>query len=300
MKIDRLLHIITLLQRNPKLTIAELAERFEVSRRTISRDLDVLLDAGIPLIITPGWQGGIQLDPQFRLDRALLTRSDLQALISGLDGLDSVSEAAPGRDLLEKLSLKPLEDPDIIVDLASHYKDTLADKIQDIRQAIRERRVLHFDYDSSSGHTQRRVEPYYLIYRWSSWYCYAWCLIKDDYRMFKLNRLWQLEISDESCTHPRPPRKMLDLDRWLASPAVTLRARFTCAARWRLIEEYGPDSYTETGDGRLELLRDFANSAELKQWILSFGAQAEVLEPLALRSELEQEALAMLQFYQQR
>lgn len=300
MKIDRLLHIITLLQRYPKLTIAELAERFEVSRRTISRDLNVLLDAGIPLIITSGWQGGIQLDPQFRLDRTLLTASDLQALISGLDGLDSVSKTAPGRKLLEKLSLKPLEDPEMLVDLASHYKDSLAGKIQDIRQAVRERRVLHFDYDSPSGHTHRQAEPCYLIYRWSSWYCYAWCLIKEDYRMFKLNRLWQLKITEQPCTHPRPPRTSLKLDRWLQSPAVTLMARFTYAARWRLVEEYGPDSFRETADGHLELRRDFANPNEMKQWILSFGSQAEVLEPQTLRIELEQEAHKMLQFYQQR
>lgn len=294
MKIDRLMGIVTILLQQEKITAPELAQRFEVSRRTINRDIEDICRAGIPLVTTQGYGGGVSIAEGFKLDKSLLTADELQAILSGVRGLDSVSAAPQFPALSEKL---PGQVPnDILIDLASHYQTPLTQKIAAIRRAIRDRRLLSFDYYYEKGECHRTMEPYKLVFRWSAWYVWGWCLDREAFRLFKLNRLWDLELGAEPFAARELPLEELDFDRRFSDAAYRLKALFAESEKYRLIEEYGPDCYQETPNGLL-LERDFASYSNMREWVLSFGDRTEVLEPEELRADLKQQAEAMLKKY---
>ena len=294
MKIDRLMGIVTTLLQQEKVTAPELARRFEVSRRTINRDIEDICRAGIPLVTIQGYGGGVSIAEGFTLNRALLTRDELQAILSGVKGLDSVWDAPQFPALAEKLSGE-LPD-DILIDLASHYQEPLTQKIAVIQTAIRDKRLLSFDYYYEKGECRRAMEPYKLVYRWSAWYVWGWCLDREAFRLFKLNRLWELELGAGPFAVRELPPEELDFDRRFSAGAYRLKALFDKGEKYRLIEEYGPDCYRETPDGLL-LEREFASRSNMREWVLSFGGRAEVLEPDELRTDLLRQAEAMLKKY---
>ena len=156
MKIDRLVGILTVLLRQGSATAPELAARFEVSRRTISRDVEDLCRAGIPLVTTQGYGGGISIAEGYRLRPDLLTREELETLLAGLGGMGTVTRGPHITTLLEKL---PPGEGAIAIDLASHYRDTLTGKIALLRQCIREKRLVTFRYWYRKGPASGRWSP---------------------------------------------------------------------------------------------------------------------------------------------
>ncbi|MBP5604361.1 MAG: HTH domain-containing protein, partial [Ruminiclostridium sp.] len=186
MKIDRIIGILSLLLQRDRVTSAELAEKFEVSRRTILRDIETINMAGIPVFSERGQGGGISVMDGYRLDRTLLSSDDMQAILSGLGSLDSVSGTNRYRQLMEKLSadVTACADTDnpIIIDLSSWDRSVFAEKTELIKKAIEQRRIIAFRYFSPNGESERRIEPYHLVFQWSSWYVWGYCTGRGDYR----------------------------------------------------------------------------------------------------------------------
>ena len=287
MKIDRLMGIITILLQNGKTTAPYLAERFEVSRRTILRDLDTLCQAGIPIITEQGGRGGISIMEGYQLDRSLLTADELQRLIAGLKSINSVSKESKSDSLLLKLApnktIAALADC-IMIDLSSHYRDSLSEKISLIKEAITSRRLIFFDYYYRKGQVKRKVEPYFVVFKWTAWYVLGWCTERADFRLFKLNRLWDLSITDEVFMPREVPLETISLDNALPDQNK-IEILFDRSVRFRLIEDYGLHCYTETDRGLLMEL-NYTNRENAIAWILSFGDQAEVVAPLDVRDEI--------------
>lgn len=287
MKIDRLIGIITLLLRQDKVTAPELAERFEVSRRTINRDIEALCRAGIPLVTTQGYGGGISIAGEYKIEKSLLTEEELRLLLSGLEGVGSVLNTPGLRQLAGKLSVKDQEisRKEIAIDLASHYQSPLNEKAAVIRDAIRQKRLLSFQYYYEKGICRRKIEPYQLAFKWSSWYVWGWCLERENFRLFKLNRMEDVSWEPEAfAARELPPEGP---DGPMAEETILLRAWFNKGEAYRLIEEYGAGCYQESG-GRLLFQRNFASYPYMRRWVLSFGQSVEVLEPEALRQELRE------------
>lgn len=294
MKIDRLMGIVTILLQQEKITAPELAERFEVSRRTINRDIEDICRAGIPLVTTQGYGGGVSIAEGFKLNSSLLTGDELQAILAGVKGLDSVLDAPHFGTLSEKLPGQVPED--ILIDLASHYQTPLTQKIAAIRRAIRDRRQISFRYCYEKGECRRIIEPYKLVFQWSAWYVWGWCIEREAFRLFKLNRLWELELGAEPFAVRDLPLEQLDFNRHFSAGTFHLKALFDESEKYRLIEEYGPDCYCEERE-KLLLEREFTSYSNMREWVLSFGARAEVLEPEELRSDLLRQAETMLKKY---
>lgn len=308
MKIDRLIGILSVLLQQEKVTAPYLAEKFEVSRRTINRDIEAICKAGIPVVTIQGKNGGISIMEGYRIDKTLLTASDMQAILSGLSGLDSVSRSKNYQRLMEKLGGENATGSGrfseertafldggnaaptvgvggpIRIDLASWYKDSLAPKIELIRSAIDRRERICFDYYAPSGESRRKVEPYLLVFRWSSWYVWGYCTDREACRMFKLNRLQHLVNTGE----PFLPKELPEPD-WrsekLFPPAIPVEAVITPQMKWRLMEDYGPESFTVQEDGSLLFKWTFVDKDSLFGWLLSFGGQAELTKPEELRRE---------------
>lgn len=300
MKIDRLIGILSVLLQKEKTTAPELADRFEVSKRTINRDIEDLCRAGIPIRTAQGVGGGISIMDGYRMDRTILTSKDMQMILAGLRSLDSVSGSSYYGQLMEKIQAGSSEfitgRDSILIDLSSWYRDSLAPKIEITQDAIGDRRLIKFRYYAPSGESERTVEPYYLVFRWSSWYLWAWCLKRKDFRLFKLNRMDGVQITEKNfeCRDATMP----DLSNEKIFPGgIKVKALFEADQKWRLVEEFGTSCFTENDDGRLLFTADYTDMENLITWILTFGDKAEVIEPEEVRERVRTAIEAMIKNY---
>ncbi len=290
MKLDRLIGILSVLLQRETVTAPQLAEKFEVSRRTINRDVETLCQAGIPIVTTQGLHGGISILETCKIDRTLLSSHELQDILAGLRSLDSVHATNRYEQLMEKLSAGSSDfmtgSQSVLIDLSSWYQNSLTPKIACIRHAIDHCCKLSFSYYAPSGESRRTVEPSYLIFRWSSWYLWGFCQTRQDFRLFKLNRMTQLELLNQ--TFPKRAAPLPDLRNERVFPGgLAVKAIFDATCKWRLIEEFGPDSFSVQRDGTLLFQADYTNRENLLTWILTFGEHATLLEPEALRQDLQ-------------
>lgn len=301
MKLDRLIGILSVLLQRETVTAPYLADKFEVSRRTINRDIETLCGAGIPICTKQGAHGGISILENYKIDRTLLSANEMQDILAGLRSLDSVHGTNQYEQLMEKLSAGSSDfmtgNQSVLIDLSSWYKDSLSPKIAVIRSAIDRHCKLKFVYYSPRGEQKRTVEPYYLIFRWSSWYVWWFCETRQDFRLFKLNRMDELEMTD--CKFLPRAVSMPDLSNERVFPGGTaVKVLFDASCKWRLIEEFGADSFEVQKDGTLMFCMDFTNKENLLSWLMTFGACAELLEPEELRREFGKTLRNMLQKYE--
>lgn len=300
MKIDRLIGILSILLQKEMTTAPELAEHFEVSRRTINRDIEDLCKAGIPIQTTQGVGGGISIMSGYRMDRTILTSRDMQMILAGLRSLDSVSGSSYYSQLMEKIQAGSSElvsgKESVLIDLSSWYKATLAPKISMIQDAIESRHLIKFKYFAPSGESVRTIEPYYVVFKWTSWYVYGWCLKRKDYRLFKLNRMDNVQLTDKvfECRNVPLP----DMSAELLYPRnIKVKALFDADMKWRLVEEFGMECYSERKDGKLLFEEYYSDMDNLVSWILTFGDKVEVLEPEEVRERLKAMADNMIKVY---
>ena len=289
MKIDRLIGILSILLQKDVITAPSLAEHFEVSRRTINRDIEDLCKAGIPIVTRQGTNGGISIMENYKISRTLLTNREMQDILAGLRSLDSINGTNRYGQLMEKLSAGSSDfmsqNQSVLIDLSSWYKASLAPKIELIRNAIDLSRELEFLYFAPRGESTRRIEPYYLIFRWSSWYVWGWCRERKDYRLFKLNRMEEIRIAEEGFAKRSVPLPDLGNER-IFPGGIRVKAVFDAKCKWRLVEEFGRDCYEELPDGKLLFQADYTDPDNLLSWLLTFRDQVVLLEPEELRREI--------------
>ena len=300
MKIDRLIGILSVLLQEEKTTAPELAERFEVSRRTINRDIEDLCRAGIPIRTAQGTGGGISIMDGYRMDRTILTSKDMQMILAGLRSLDSVSGSSYYGQLMEKIQAGSSEfitgRDSILIDLSSWYRESLAPKIETIQDAIEVRHLIRFRYYAPSGECERTAEPYYLVFRWSNWYLWGWCLKRKDFRLFKLNRMDEVQKTVESFACREVVMPDLSTER-IFPGGIKVKALFTQDMKWRLVEEFGPHCFTEADDEKLLFTADYTDMENLVTWLMTFGAKVEVLEPAEARDIIRRNAEDTLKIY---
>ena len=300
MKIDRLIGILSILLQKDMVTAPELAEQFEVSRRTINRDIEDLCKAGIPIQTTQGVGGGIRIMSGYSMDRTLLTSKDMQVILAGLRSLDSVSGSSYYGQLMEKIKAGSSEfisgRDSILIDLSSWYKESLAPKIETIQNAIETRHLIRFDYFAPSGDSRRTIEPYYIVFKWASWYVWGWCRKRKDFRMFKLNRMDKLKELDKGFEVREVPVPDMSASSGFKG-GIKVKALFTPDVKWRLIEEFGTVCYTEEADGKLLFTSEYSDMDNLMGWLLTFGDSVEVLEPTELREKLRDIAASIAKKY---
>jgi len=294
-----MLGILMILLQHERVTIPYLADKFEVSRRTISRDIDALCLAEIPVITHQGAGGGISLVESFKLDKSVLSRDELRNIIAALKGIGTVTSNPQIERLLDKFHIKSdavvsLHEP-IMIDLASYYRGDLTEKIERIKAAILEQRLIEFNYYYGKGESKRCIEPYFVVFQWASWYVFGFCLKRQDWRLFKLMRLWDLAVCDEGYTRRDVPPEARDFNAHF-SDDIMLIALFDPSVKYQLIDTYGPECYTEIDEGlRLEV--GFTNRSNIISWLLGFGSKVKVLKPIDIANEIQVIAQNILTVY---
>ena len=283
----RLFGLLCLLLERGRMTAGELAEHFEVSVRTIYRDVDALSAAGVPVYAAPGRNGGVALLEGYTLHRAAFTEAEQRQLLTALRGL--ALEAGPGTaETLSKLSaLFRRSEPDWLrVELSRWGSDSRNDaRFEAVKAAILSRLELSFLYLSASGPAaRRRVYPARLVFKGQAWYLQALCLEREDYRTFKLTRMLELEAGEPFDLSLTPPPME---NGWTGDiPVVSVRLRFSPSFAYRVYDEFDEGCVTRRADGSLEVSVSFPEDPWLYGYLLSFGLGVEVLEPAVLRRRL--------------
>lgn len=297
-KISRLIGIITTLQQKGQVTAPYLAKKFEVSRRTINRDIEAICRAGIPIVTTQGTGGGIRIMEGFQIDTTVFTEEELEAVLVGLKSLDSVSDSPRHTRLSEKIGGAVPGADHMMINLSSFYKDSLSQKIGLLDDAIRKKRCVRFHYYYKQGEEDKLIEPALLVFQWSNWYVFGFCPARDGFRLYKLNRLWELQMTETEFEPKEIPEGKLHFGQHITDD-IKITAVYGPDEAYRLVEEYGPGSYTRLEDGRLSAKVGFSSYESALDWFLGFGSRVEVLAPGEFREKLAAELEKALKQYKE-
>ena len=296
MQTTRLFEIIYILLGRKSVTARELAERFEVSPRTIYRDIDALSLAGIPVYTEKGKGGGIGLLPDFVLSKSLLSEGEQSEILTALQSLGSL-KAAETDQVLRKLSavFNKSAVPWLEVDF-SDWGGCQGDIFQGCKAAILEKRVIAFDYYSTYGEkTSRRVEPLQLWFKSKAWYLRGFCLDKRDVRTFKLTRMQGFTLTEarfaERDFPPEPPPdpKYMQL--------VALKLKIAPEMAYRLYDEFHPAQIEPQAGGGFLVHAVWLEDDWVYNTILSYGEHIEVLEPARIREIVKEKAQKIAEKY---
>jgi len=300
MKISRLFQTVYLLVEHKTMTAAELAERLEVSPRTVLRDIEALCAAGVPLYTSQGKGGGISIMDSFVLNKATVTAEEQEQILLALQSMQAAS--GPGtREALSKMqSLFQRSDADwITVDFSRWgFATTDAARFDALKEAIIDQRQIAFTYTNQAGNTAlRRAYPLRLAFKSAAWYLQAFCCDAQDHRIFKVVRMRAItqtgEGFDRSAFHVPPAEYGAQPDL----KAIKLRLRLAPEVASRAFDEFEADDITEHPDGSCTVTARMLDERWLYTYILSFGAYAKVLAPKALAREVAAQAQAVVAQY---
>lgn len=298
MQEHRLFKIVYYLLENGKSTAPELAEKFEVSIRTIYRDLDDISAAGIPIYATQGKGGGISLLPNYVLDKSLLSEQEKEQILIALQGIIATGDRKAD-ELLTKLGglFQSKAMNWIEVDFSDWVKNTpKQDVFNTLKDAIFDRRIITFSYFGSNGvFSSRTVEPVKLVFKSKDWYLYGYCRSRNAFRFFKLTRMKDLEILEETFTREAVNVPKADMTI-KAERTIPIKLKFAPQTAFRVYDEF-TDNVTEDKQGNLYVCVDMPDSEVLFSYLLSFGADVEVIEPDYVRQNMKERLSHLLKKY---
>lgn len=287
MQESRLFKIVYYLLEKGKSTASELSEKFEVSVRTIYRDIDVISSSGIPIYATQGKGGGISILDNFVLDKSMFSETEQEQILMALQGITAV-EGENSDELLIKLgALFQVKATNWIeVDFSSWVQNKpKQDMFNFIKNAIFNKNVISFQYFNSSGKMiKRRVQPIKLIFKSKNWYLYGFCLLKNNYRFFKLTRIKELEILSETFSQdfifPVIEKQIRN------EKMVSAKLKFDKRIAFRVYDEF-TNEVTKDEEGNLYVQTELPDNEMLYCYILSFADYVEVIEPQRVREQIK-------------
>ncbi|MFJ7744526.1 helix-turn-helix transcriptional regulator [Peribacillus sp. NPDC097295] len=302
MKLERLISMIYKLLNNEVLSASMLAEEFQVSTRTIYRDIDVICAAGFPVLSFQGNKGGFGMMDGYKMDKSLLGSYDVDSLITVLRSLSTVFEDERVQGTIERLQTvgtKP-QMPSLAMDFETLRTDPVA--LRHLRTGIMERKVVRFDYINANNEcTTREMEPLQLHFKYGNWYIYGYCRRRRDYREFRLSRMMNSFLTEETF---QPHDELL------------IEAR-TVESGWQgqvsdVVFRIGPKALAEAMDHFHQAEKQLHDDGSMimripvyqpleARWLWSFllslGSGVEVLEPLELRGILKEQLQNALKIY---
>ena len=286
MKDNRLFRILYYILEKEKVTANELADKFEVSVRTIYRDIDSISSVGVPIFTTQGKGGGIKIDNEYILNKSLFDTNEKEQIIAALQGLEKTNEAYKS-ELITKLSalFKIKNSNWIEIDFTSWgSNNTYQDLFNTLKIAIINKNIISFSYNSSKAEKiNRRVKPIRLLFKEQDWYLYAFCLLRNDFRYFKLSRIKDLEVL---AINYEDNFENIVLKREIKyENTVNIKLKFNKSVAFRVYDEF--KAIVEDKKGNLYVEMKIPNNYKLYNYIFSFGANVEILEPKEIRNQLK-------------
>ena len=298
MKDSRLFRILYYILEKGRVTANELSEKFEVSVRTIYRDIDSLSSAGIPIYALQGKGGGIEIANEFVLSKSLLTEDEKNLIMTSLHNFDGTGNIF-GDGLLTKLSalFKVKNTNWIEVDFNNWQNNKIKEETFNLlKSAILDKKIISFSYFATNkDETNRKVKPVRLIFKGQDWYLYAFCLLRNDFRYFKLNRIKNLEILQTNFDDNFEDvilKKEIKYEN-----IISVKVRFDKKVAFRIYDELSTD-IVEDDAGNLYAQIEMPSDYNLYSYIFSFGDMAEILEPIEIRVKIKEIIDKMKKIYE--
>lgn len=308
MKIDRLIAMIMLLLEQDKISAKDLAERFEVSPRTIYRDLDTINQAGIPIVATAGPGGGVEIIKTYKVEKRLFSTDDITTLLMGLGSIEcNIPSHEVVTTLAKVTGMIPLEQQKELAFRANQikidvnpwlYTDVLSDTIALIKMALEQHRLLRFAYqDIRTQKSNREVEPYRLLLKGEDWYLQGYCLTRKDFRTFKLLRMKRLTMLEQTFAMRDFPFEQMDAVHFRDPTLVPATLRIHEAIRDSIVARFGEDCLTAYGAEHYIATILLPVDDLACRYLLSFGDKCICLGPEPLKEKLRYLSEQLYQFY---
>lgn len=296
MKESRLFKIVYFILEKGRVTAPELAEKFEVSVRTIYRDIDVISSVGIPIYVTTGRNGGIQILDNYVIDKAFFSDKEKQDILFALQSLSVITNTYE-KELLTKLSALFNTQSENLYEVdfsrwGSRAQDN--EKFMLLKKAAITHKVVTIVYVSTyAKKTTRKIHPLKLYYKSKEWYVKAYCTDKNDFRLFKINRIIDCKLLNEDFIPVEFPDSYTEGQN--SYNKIVLRVPKEMA--YRVYDEFEHDELTEQENGDFIVMAYMPEDAWLIGYLLSFGSYIEVLEPAYLRKVLFEQAKKIYEKY---
>ena len=288
MQESRLFKIIYYLMENGKSTAPELAEKLEVSIRTIYRDIDIISSVGVPIYVTTGRNGGIQIDDSFVLDRLILSDKEKEDIITALKSVSIVDDH--NSDTLSKLSaIFNTKNEDWIEVDFSRWGNKAQDNtmFQKLKEAIISRKMLCIVYANTRGEVIERVIcPLKMVYKAKNWYIKSFCMNKSNFRIFKLTRIIQARDMEKNFDPMEFPQEKKEMK--VNYENVILR--FPQRMAYRIYDEFEVDEIHQDDNGDFIICAPMPIDEWLIGYLLSFGSKVCIIEPKYLKKIVYNEA----------
>ena len=304
MKLERLISMIYKLLNHEVLSASMLAEQYQVSPRTIYRDIDVICAAGIPVISYQGTKGGYGIMDGYKMDKSLLGSYDVNSLITVLHSLSSVFEDERAQETIERLQTIGAEpqSQSLLVDFETHR--TPPEALRYLRTGIVEQRMVRFDYiNAQNERTTRELEPVRLHFKYSNWYIYGFCRTRQDYREFRLSRMLNVSLTDTVFQpHHEAPEEAARANSEQSGEVEEVVVLVRPEALAEALDQFHQVDTAFQSDGSMIMRIPVCHPLKAR-WLwsilLSFGSGAEVLEPPQLRSLLKEQLQHALKHYEE-
>lgn len=298
MKIDRLVSIIMILLNKERIGAQELADMFEVSPRTIYRDIDAINMAGIPIRSISGVGGGFEIMQNYKIEKNVFSTADLSTILMGLT---SLSDMVRGDELINALAkVKSFIPADRAKDIELRANQIRIDLsawmgnkniqlyLEIIKTALQESRLLSFEYVAHRGNkTTRTVEPYQLVLKNSHWYFQGYCYKRNDFRLFRLSRISNLQIEKETFMPRDFQKTSLDFEEIFETVPIRIKLRIHKSVMDRVLDYCSYEHFSSADDEYYIVDFPFIENDYNYDILLSFGSKCECLEPLHIRTEMK-------------
>lgn len=308
MKVDRLISIIMTLLDKERIGAQGLANMFEVSPRTIYRDIDAINMAGVPVRSISGVGGGFEIMPEYKIDKNVFSTADLSAILMGLSNLSNmvrddelVNALAKVKSFIPANKAKDIEMKinQICMDLSPWSGNkNIQPYLQMIKAALEDYKLLSFEYIAHHGNkTVRTVEPYQLVLKSGHWYFYGYCYSRSDYRLFRLSRMSDLQMKQETFAPRNYQKPILDFEEIIETMQTEIKIRIHKSVLDRVLEFCTYDHFLPDGDEHYIVNFPFIENEYCYDILLSFGDKCECLEPLHIRAKMRQKIYDMVAIY---
>lgn len=302
MKYPIMIKMLMMLTSRRKVTAREIADRFEISVRSVYRYVDELNVAGVPVDVVRGRYGGIFIADTFKLPSGYFTRGEYAATVNALTAMSSTMDDGDILSALEKLQRQQKTDKrelavcgNIIVD-GGAWADLgrFPQKMKVCEQAVRDSLCLEIDYISREGeHSKRVIDPYVLILKQNVWYIYAFCHTRQDFRTFKIGRIKGARFTGRGFVKKEITKDEIPLNfEYTAEQLISVTLEIKKDALADVEEWLGVDNIEPRGEGLVATV-SLSDDEMLVDKILGYGGKVKVLSPLPLKKKVRAAALAI-------
>lgn len=298
MKIDRLVSIIMILLDKERVGAQELADIFEVSPRTIYRDIDAINMAGIPICSTSGVGGGFEIMQKYKIDKNVFSTADLSAILMGLSSLSNlvrgdelVNAFAKVKSFIPADKVKDIEfrANQVRIDFSAWFGNrNIQTHLEIIKTALQENRLLSFEYVAQRGNkTTRTAEPYQLVLKNSHWYFYGFCYKRNEFRLFRLSRISNLQMEKETFAPRDFQKAILDFEEIFETVPIRIKLRIHESVIERVLDYCSYEYFSPDDDEHYIVDFPFIENDYNYDILLSFGSKCECLEPSHIRAKIK-------------